>query len=321
MRTGVGETPVARNLLIWCLCLTTLLLFYGLGRLNPIANLFTVSLTPLPVYLAGRRLGIGAALLLALAVFLLIFSLKPGLAIVVEHLGFGELLLMGFLLSALESRGWSADWAIILTVVALTLAALLLLSGQVYLSGMTPREVFSRKTLEITEMLSGVFAGQADKPPGMEMLGVSLAKLKELIQSLLPALVISNTGLVAWINVVLARQLMVRWGWGNQEPPLYHWSAPEWFIFVVLATGFLLLLPVPMVRTVSMNLLVVWGLLYFCQGVAVVASWFQLFRVPVFLRVIGYLLMFLHPLLLLVITLGLADIWVDFRRLHQPLNV
>jgi uncharacterized protein YybS (DUF2232 family) len=96
---------------------------------------------------------------------------------------------------------------------------------------------------------------------------------------------------------------------------------PEWFIFVLLATGFLLLLPEPLVRTVCLNLMLIWALLYFCQGVAVVASWFQSFRAPVFLRVLGYFLMFVHPLFLLVIILGLADIWLDFRRLRQPMNV
>ena len=87
-----------------------------------------------------------------------------------------------------------------------------------------------------------------------------------------------------------------------------------------LAAGFLLLVPVTLVRLVSMNLLVVFGLLYFCQGAAVVASWFQRFRLPRLLRLIGYPLMFLHPLFFLVITLGLMDVWLDFRRLHQPLD-
>jgi uncharacterized protein YybS (DUF2232 family) len=311
---------VVRNLTIWCLCLGSLLLFFVWGRVNPIVYLFTVSLTPLPVYLAGRRLGSLAALLLALAVSLLVFSWKPGLETVTENLGFGELLLMGVLLSSLESRGWSADRAIIFTVVGLTLLSLLWLSGQAYFSGMTPTEIFSQKTQEVTEMLSKVLAGAGDPPAGVKVLGVSLEEIQALIRSLLPALVITNTGMVAWINVILARQLLVLFNWGKPEPPLYYWSTPEWLIFLVLAAGFLLLVPVSLVRLVSMNLLVVLALLYFCQGVAVLTAWFQRFRLPLFLRCIGYPLMFLHPLFFLVITLGLLDLWLDFRRLHQPLD-
>ena len=311
---------MVRNLIIWCFCLTILAGSFAWGRQSPVVYLLSVSLTPLPVYLVGRRLGNLAALLLALAVSLLVFAIQPGLAIIIEFLGFGELLLMGFLLSGLESRGYTADWAIIYTVVALTTLSLLFLSVQVYVTGVTPREILAQKTLEITEMLTGVFAS-GDMSSRLQVLGAPLDKLKHLIQYLLPALVITNTGLVAWLNLVLARQALLALGWGKPEPPLYHWSAPDWLIFPVLAAGFLLLVPVHMVRLVSLNVLVILSLLYFCQGVAVIAIWFQRYRVPRPIRCIGYPMLFLHPLFILVIIIGLVDVWLDFRQLHQALDV
>jgi len=310
---------VARNLSIWCLCLAALLVSFVWGRQNPIVYLFTISLTPLPVYLVGRRLGNLAALSLALVVSLVIFSLKPGLALVGEYLGFGELLLMGFLLSGLESRGYAADWAIIFTVAALTTLSLLVLSVQVYVSGMTAKGVLSQKTQEITEMITGVLSG-GEASSGLQVLGVPLEKLKHLIQTLLPALVITNTGLVTWLNVALGRQLQTVLDWGKPEPPLYYWRVPEWLIFLVLAAGFLLLLPVSFVRQVSLNLLVILSLLYFCQGVAVFAVWFQRRRIPRLLRGIGYLCLFLHPMIILVTIIGLVDLWLDFRRLRQAVD-
>ncbi len=310
---------MVRKLVIWCFCLAVLVVSFAWGRRSPAVYLVTVSLTPLPVYLVGRRLGSLAALLLALAVFLLVFAIQPGLAIVVEFLGFGELLLMGFLLSGLESRGYTAEWAIIYTVVALTTLSLLFLSVQAYASGVTPREVLAQKTLEITEMLTGVFSG-GDASTKLQVLGAPLDKLKHLIRYLLPALVITNTGLVAWLNMVLGRQLLMALDWGKPEPPLYHWSTPEWLIFPVLAAGFLLLAPVPGVRLVSLNVLVILSLLYFCQGVAVISVWFQRYRVPRPIRCVGYVMFFLHPIFILVIIIGLVDIWLDFRQLHQALD-
>jgi len=310
---------VVRNLIIWFFCLVVLLVSFVWGRQNPIVYLFTVSLTPLPVYLVGRRLGNLAALLLALTVSALIFARQPGLAIIVEYLGFGELLLMGFMLSGLESRDYTADWAIIFTVVALTTLSLLFASLQMFISGVTAREILFQKTLEITEMLTGVFS-DGDMASRLQILGVPLDKLKYLIQYLLPALMITNTGLVAWLNVVLARQLLMVLDWGKPEPPLYHWSTPEWLIFPVLVSGFLLLVPVSFVRLVSLNVLLVLSLLYFCQGVAVVAIWFQRYQVPRPLRCIGYPVLLLHPVFLVVIIIGLVDVWLDFRRLHQAVD-
>jgi uncharacterized protein YybS (DUF2232 family) len=71
---------------------------------------------------------------------------------------------------------------------------------------------------------------------------------------------------------------------------------------------------------VSLNVLVVLSLLYFCQGVAVVTTWLLRYRVPRPFRWIGYFIMFMHPLFLLVIIIGLADVWLDFRRLHQAVD-
>jgi uncharacterized protein YybS (DUF2232 family) len=272
---------------------------------------------PLPVLLAGWRLGARAALLLALAAALLVFSLKPGLDVVLENLGAGQLLFMGVLLSVLHGRGMPPQRAIILTVAVLTLTLLLFLAGQALLSGMTPQAFLAQKSGEIMETLSKVMGGGGGSS-GLLLPDLDQAEVETLVQRLLPGLIVANTGLVAWINVILARQLAFRLGWGEPKPPLFYWSTPEWLIFVVLGGGFLLLVPLKVVRFFSLNLLIVLGLLYFCQGVAVVAAWFHRWGLPRFFRLVGYALLFLNPLFFLIVTVGLMDLWLDFRRLHQP---
>ena len=127
-----------------------------------------------------------------------------------------------------------------------------------------------------------------------------------------------NMGLVAWLNVVLARQLYALLGWGEPDPPLYHWVAPEWLIFLLVGAGFLLLVPITAVRFTGLNLLLILAVLYFAQGLAVVANWFHRLGLPRPLRIVGYPLMFLNPVFFVIITLGLIDLWLDFRRLHRP---
>jgi len=89
----------------------------------------------------------------------------------------------------------------------------------------------------------------------------------------------------------------------------------------LLGAGFLLLAPVTGARFIGLNLLLVVAVIYFCQGVAVVATWFHRLGLPRVLRMIGYPLLFLHPFFFVIITLGLLDLWLDFRRLHQPKDV
>jgi uncharacterized protein YybS (DUF2232 family) len=135
---------------------------------------------------------------------------------------------------------------------------------------------------------------------------------------ILPALMVVNIGCVAWFNLVVARRLGGAFGWPPSEPRLCQWRNPEWLIFGFLAAGFSLLAPLPGVRLVGLNLTLIIGFLYFCQGVAVVAAMFQRYKVPLGLRGLGYLLMFINPMLLVIALVGLIDLWLDFRQFPRP---
>jgi len=258
-----------------------------------------------------------AALALALAAAVLIFCLHPTLDTFWQNLGFLNLLAMGVVLTSLQLRGVWAPQAIILTVAALNILALLIFLGQAFYVGISPQELLAQKTAEIMETVAKIL-GDAGGSGGILIPGVASADVKILLERLLPGLVVANLGMVAWLNVVLARQLYFLWGWGNPEPPLYHWTAPEWLIFALVGAGFLVLIPVTGTRFVGLNLLLVLAVIYFAQGVAVVANWFHRLGLPRALRIIGYPLMFLNPVFFVIITLGLMDLWLDFRRLHRP---
>jgi uncharacterized protein YybS (DUF2232 family) len=60
------------------------------------------------------------------------------------------------------------------------------------------------------------------------------------------------------------------------------------------------------------------ALFYFFHGLAIIAYFFHLKKVPMVLRSIGYILIVLEQLVtLFVVGLGLFDLWGDFRRLNK----
>jgi uncharacterized protein YybS (DUF2232 family) len=312
---------VGRGLFIWFLCLGVLLLGYLGAQVNPLAYMLAGILTPLPVMVAGRRSGEIAALGLALAAVAVIFCLHPTLDTFWHNLGFLNLLLMGVLLSSLQYRGVSAPQTIILAAAALSVGTLLVFLGQAVLMGLTPQALLVQKSAEVLDAVRQVLGDTGSEAAGSLVPGLDSAQVKLVLQRLLPGLMVTNMALLAWLNVVLTRQLVFLLGWGEPDSPLYHWTAPEWLVFVLLASGFLLLVPLTGVRFFGLNLLLVVAVLYFCQGVAVVATWFHRLGLPRPLRMIGYPLLFLHPFFFLIITLGLMDLWLDFRRLHHPKDV
>ncbi len=307
--------PPGRGLLTWSSLLSVLLMIFVGAQLHPLGYLLAGILAPLPVLLAGNRLGDRAALVLALAGIVFILAVKPSLETLWQNTGFLSLLLMGLLLSIMQHRGLSAPRAIILTVLSLTGLALLVLLGQAFYQGISPLALLAQRGAEIMETVRQVLGDGAAGAPLIP--GVSPAEAEAALQRLLPGLVVTNTGLVAWLNVVLARQLEYLRTGQKPDPPLYQWALPEWLIFGVLVAGFMLFVPVAATRFASLNLLLVLAALYFCQGLAVVAVWFNRLGLPRVLRGVSYPLLFLNPLFFLIITLGVLDLWLDFRRLHQ----
>lgn len=308
----------ASRFTVWLLGLACLSLFYLAGQLHPLAYLAMGTWLPLPILVVGWRLGERDALGLAVVAALLLFASQPTVKGLSDNLPLTELLLMGVLLSSFRSRGILPAHGIILATVVLAIAGLIFLLGQSGLAGQTPLEVLRQKAQETAATLNKVFAETGVESKSVMPPGVPQMDWETLVLRIYPALFVINTAFVAWLNTVAARFLAHLLKWDEPGLPLSQWNNPEWLIFVFLITGFLLLAPVQSLRLISLNLLLLLGFLYFCQGVAVVAAIFQRFRVPLFLRLLGYPLLFMNPLFFVIIILGLTDLWLDFRRLHQP---
>ncbi len=303
---------------IWLVCLVALLVLILFGHVNPLAYLLLGTWLPLPLLLVGWRLGTGAAVLLALAGILAVFALTPGASFLLDNLGLGMILLMGLILIACCRRGWPTGSAIMFSVVGVGLVYAVFFLGQAYFQNLTPVALWDQKTREVAQDFIKMLKETGMDSPSFEVMGLSGVSVQDLVTRLVPALVLINAGLVAWLNMLVGRRLVSSWGWGDLGEPLSQWSSPEWLIFFFLGAGFALLAPLAWMRQVGLNLLVILGFVYFCQGMAVIAGLLQRFQVHWFLRGLAYLLAFLNPLMILVVILGLIDLWLDFRRLRPP---
>jgi uncharacterized protein YybS (DUF2232 family) len=97
---------------------------------------------------------------------------------------------------------------------------------------------------------------------------------------------------------------------------LIRWSAPEWFIWLLLASGFGLFIPNAPLATVALDAFVCVAAVYFCQGLAIMAFYFRMLGMPPLARWLVYFVTFVQPVLaLLACVAGIFDLWIDFRRL------
>jgi uncharacterized protein YybS (DUF2232 family) len=173
----------------------------------------------------------------------------------------------------------------------------------------------------------GLTAGMAHGHDFYKMLGIETgmaqeaeAGLLDIMLRLCPALVALCAGFGALLN------LAVFWRMGGRERldypllgDLARWSTPEWLIWVLLAAGFGMFVPVPALAVVAMDAFVCVAAVYFCQGMAIMAFYFKTLVIPPWVRGLIYFVTIIQPVLAaLVCAAGIFDLWVDFRRLKPP---
>jgi uncharacterized protein YybS (DUF2232 family) len=137
---------------------------------------------------------------------------------------------------------------------------------------------------------------------------------------LMPAFAI----LVAASTMLLNLRLFWRWA-GTQRltyslfGDLSRWSAPEWMVWLLLAGGFGLFIPVPAISDIALNGFICVAAVYFCQGLAIIGFYFQSLAVPSIVRGVIYFVVFAQPVVAALVAIaGIFDMWIDFRRLKPP---
>ncbi len=140
-----------------------------------------------------------------------------------------------------------------------------------------------------------------------------------------PALIAMAVASMALLN------LAVFWRWGGKQRLGYElfgelakWAAPEWLIWVLLATGFAYqgfkyLIPIKPIETIALDTFLCVATMYICQGYAIMSFYFRMLGMPSVARGAIYLITSVQLVLLaLVGVAGVLDMWVDFRRLKPP---
>jgi len=154
----------------------------------------------------------------------------------------------------------------------------------------------------------------------LDLVKERMPQLIDMTLQLLPGLLFLTFAFIALINILsLRRRFPERRSQWFAVERFRDWKGPEPLVWGLIACGFALFFPVPdTIRLVAMNLLLLVGAFYFAQGLAVIAFFFHKNNVPRFLRGITYILIVFQQIFtLMVVGLGLFDLWGDFRRLGK----
>ncbi len=282
--------------------------------LVPVLGTFASLWTPVPVLLLYRRQG-GRAGRLAL-----ILAVAGSLTIVGSMVSMlGALFYLFFAAATLclgEAYIWGqSDERSIALAAGVSWGAILLVAwgtGFMDAGGQAWQTFWTGQT----QLVVQAYQDSGLSPERLEDIRQTLELAGWLIARLAIGILACGAMIMAWANQLIARDF----GGGSQEPrqALNTWKAPDHLVWALIGAGALMLLSKGFWFWAGANLVLVLSLVYFFQGIAILAFWLQKKNTPRLLRAGIYMLVAVEIFLAaLVALMGLFDLWFNFRRLGK----
>ena len=309
-RTGKMRTDIVTGALITCLLV-------AVCALVPVVGLMGTVFIPVPVMFYRAKTGRQAAAFIAAAALGFVSLLGGALELVF----FGEFLLIGLAMGELMPKGYSIERTAGIVCAAVFAFGLAGLAGYGILTGTELYAILSETARINLELTVEIYRQMGVSEDQIQFLESALPVIQSVLVGIMPALAASSTLMVIWVSLLTARAVFQRFGLPFPDyGALDHWKAPEPLVWGVIAAGVLLLVPNFPARTVGLNGLLVFMVVYFFQGIAIVAFYFRKKQLPRVARMLFYGIIGVQQVVMLaVIGVGFFDTWFNFRKLEKPL--
>ncbi|MEN8188302.1 MAG: DUF2232 domain-containing protein [Thermodesulfobacteriota bacterium] len=150
------------------------------------------------------------------------------------------------------------------------------------------------------------------------LLEQTIAQMRMIIPRLLPAILGTMILSSVWLAMVFGNRLLLKNTGSCPWPPFRQWQLPDNLIWLMVVGFLLSVLAGESGKTIGYNVVIVTGVIYCFQGVAVLIFLFDKWKVPPLLRLVLYIVLIFQSFgAILLSLLGVVDVWFDLRRLNQ----
>jgi uncharacterized protein YybS (DUF2232 family) len=307
------EKSLDNGMLQGWLILTLTFLFAALA---PFIGPLVIVLTPLPVLYHVSLLKRSRGFSILTASFVTACGV---LALLKQQINLPMLFMIAFLgitLSEIIKRDISFDKMVLASALLLFLCGMGFIIYKSCRANITPWELIENSVAEVVKENIALYKKLDVPQEQIQMITEKTPQITRFFAGIFPALGISGSVVTVWANL-LAGQMFFRLK-GIPFPSfgdLTTWKVPEKLVWVLIAAGGMLFVPIEGIVIVGMNLLIITGLIYMFGGLAITAFFFRKKQISRMFRFFFYgLIMVQQYMLIFVIAVGLFDLWVDFRK-------
>ena len=286
----------------------------------PILGFFCFLVLPLSPLVYRLRLDRKKSAIIACSAWGCLFFFAGGLS--VDTFLMAGMMFLGFLMGEGIRKNLPVEKIVAYACGMVLLTAIfgLILYGNISNLGLTAMiSDYIGKNLELTLML---YKDMGMPKENIQVISEAMASIKYVLMRILPSLFAAGLLLSSWLNLLLAKITLKREKADYSAlGPLNTWKAPENLVWGVIGSAMMLVLPIGAFKMLGLNGMIIFLVIYFFQGIAVVSFYFETKRVPFALKILLYSIIFIQQIFVLVIAgLGFFDIWLNFRRLGMDNN-
>jgi len=291
-------------------------LIFAISVYMPIIGFICSLFIPLPTLFYRSKLGRTTGAIIPIITIMVMIAVLGGISI--DILFFVELLLLGFVLSELIELDLSIEKTMLYACGSVIFIGIV---GLFFYSNLSDKGFYTLVAEYVSKNLKltlEIYENMGVSQDSIHMISNALENIEYVLIRIIPALVVTSTFFVSWTNLLVAKPILKSRGlFYPSFGSLKLWKAPEFLVWVIIGCGLLLLLPDKTFKIFGLNGLLIMLTVYFFQGIAIVSFYFEKKRFPRMLKVFLYSLIALQQAILLVIIgLGLFDIWLNFRKLE-----
>jgi uncharacterized protein YybS (DUF2232 family) len=299
--------------------LTVTFLFVALV---PFIGPLVVVLTPLPVLYYASHLGRLRGFSVLAASFLTSYGI---LSLLKQPVHLPTLLMIaitGLLLSEVLKRNYSFEKTILTASLFLFFCGAAFIILRSWQADIAPWKLIERYAAALIKENIELYSQLNISQEQIKVIRENTGQITRFFAGVFPALGISGSVLMVWANLLAGQMLLrVRKFSFPEFGDLTLWKAPEWLVWTFIAAGGMLFFPGESIVILGMNLLIILCMIYMFQGLAITAFFFRKKQIPRLFRFFFYgLILIQQYMLLIVVALGLFDLWVDFRKRIKDVN-
>jgi len=228
----------------------------------------------------------------------------------------------GFVMPELLIRGISGSRSLFVTTainMAVLAAAVVLYSAT---SGIDLQQFLSAEITNSLKQATEMYEKGGVKGEDLELVKQTMQTVAALLHRLYPALITIMFIFISICNLALLKKTTATLTPTLTIDEFNTFKNPDLLVWVVIASGFVVLISDQMMSTAALNILLVVSVLYFFQGMAVVKTVIERQALAGILRIGLYVMLIFQPYLAaFVAAIGLCDLWVDFRTPKKQENL